>query len=120
MYKLVILIEPQMDILRFEDSWPKFLEYAEKMPGLIRETTSRVDRILAGNCSVEKIHELYFESMEAALEAMASPNGQAAGKVLQAMTGGNMTLMLAHHLEDEIENIKRYREEPSDDATAAA
>ena len=119
MYKLVILIEPQLDILRFEDSWPKFLEYAEKMPGLIRETTSRVDRVLAGNCMVEKVHELYFESMEAALEAMASPDGQAAGKILQAMTGGNMTLMLAHHLEDELENIKRYRAGADDDADAA-
>jgi uncharacterized protein (TIGR02118 family) len=120
MYKLVILIEPQLDILRFEETWPKFLEHAEKMPGLIRESTSRVDRVLAGNCMVEKIHELYFESMEAALEAMASPHGQAAGQVLQTMTGGNMTLMLAHHLEDKLENIKRYREAPSDDANAAA
>ena len=120
MYKLVILIEPQLDILRFEDAWPQFLKHAEQMPGLIRETTSQVDRVLAGNCVAEKIHELYFESMEAALEAMASPEGQAAGAVLQAITGSQMTLILAHHLEDELEHIKRYREGATDDPAGAA
>ena len=120
MYKMVILIEPQLDIMRFEEIWPKFLEHAEQMPGLIRETTSQVDRVLAGNCVAEKIHELYFESMEAALEAMASPEGQAAGAILQAITGSQMTLMLAHHLEDELENIKRYREGSNDDTAGTA
>lgn len=119
MYKLVIMIERQMDISAFERSWPLFLEHAEKMPGLLRETTSRVDHILSGRTDYEMIHELYFESLQAAEEAMKSAEGQLAGQVLQAMTGGDVTLLLAHHLEDDIENLRRYRQDKPDDAETA-
>ncbi|MDH5505596.1 MAG: hypothetical protein OEZ02_00065 [Anaerolineae bacterium] len=109
MYKLVILIEPQTDWLAFEQAWPEFLKRAEAMPGLIRETTSPVDRVLHGEYNVSMIHELFFESMEAAKQAMASLAGQQAGQVLQLMTAGKVTLLLADHLEDELENIQAHQ-----------
>jgi hypothetical protein len=42
---------------------------------------------------------------------MSSPDGQAAGGLLQQMTGGRMSLFIADHKEDDLENIRRYREE---------
>lgn len=111
MYKLVILIEPQTEWQEFERIWPEFLKRAEKMPGLIRETTSPVDQLLHGHYHVGMIHELYFESMAAAKEAMASPKGVEAGKRLQIITGGNVTLLFADHLEDDMVNIEEHKKQ---------
>ena len=121
MYKLVILIEPQPDWQEFERVWPQFLKQAEKMPGLIRETTSPVDRLLHGHYHVGMIHELYFESLQAVQDAMASPEGVEAGKTLQTITTGKVTLLFADHLEDELENIQEHQlqdssSEPGEDA----
>jgi hypothetical protein len=55
------------------------------------------------------VHELYFETLEDARNGMASMNGRAAGRLLQQMTGGRMTLFFADHKEDEITNIQKYR-----------
>ena len=41
---------------------------------------------------------------------MESSAGQAAGRMLQRITNGQMTLLFAHHLEDNLENIRAYRE----------
>lgn len=113
MYKLVILIEPQTDIQAFEQVWPKFLKRAEKMPGLIRESTSHIDRLLHGKYHVLMMHELYFESLEAATEAMASPEGRVAGELLQIITAGGVTLLFAEHKEDELKNIMQYQQQES-------
>lgn len=108
MYKLVILIEPQNDWFEFERVWPEFLKRAEQMPGLIRETTSPIDQLLHGHYHVGMIHELYFDSMEKAKQAMASPPGVEAGKLLQIITAGKVTLLFADHKEDELENIQAH------------
>ena len=108
MHKLVILIEPLTDWQAFEDAWPDFLHQAEVMPGLRREASSRVEKFLYGKMSIHQIHELYFDSLQEAQQAMASSPGQLAGKLLQRMTGGKMTLFLADCREDDIENLRRY------------
>lgn len=109
MYKLIILIEPQTDWLNFEQEWPNFLALAESMPGLLRESTSPVHTRLHGDLQVSMIHELYFESSEALRESMNSPEGVAAGQILQAITGGKVTLLFADHLEDELANIRAHQ-----------
>lgn len=108
MFKLVILVEPQLDWLKFEQDWPKFLAVAENMPGLVRESSSPVHHKIHGNFSVSYIHELYFESLQALKDAMASEAGQQAGEVLQEVTGGMVTLLFTDHLEDELSNIKAH------------
>jgi uncharacterized protein (TIGR02118 family) len=108
MYKLVILIETPED-LTFDDRWPEFLHLAEQIPGLRRETTSRVDHVVYGKGGFSLIHELYFDSAQALREGMASPVGQKAGLVLQEMTGGRVTLLIADHKQDELENIHMYQ-----------
>ena len=107
MHKLAILIDTPADWTTFEDGWPDFLHQAERMPGLRREATSRVESILYGHSSVTMVHELYFDTPEDALQALASPPGRQAGKILQRITDGRMVLFFADHKEDELENIRR-------------
>lgn len=109
MYKLVIMIGPLDNWAAFDDAWPQFLHEVESMPGLRREATSRVHAVLFGEAAVEFVHELFFDSLEVAQQAMASPQGRAAGRLLQAMTGGSLTLFLADHKEDDLENILKYK-----------
>lgn len=114
MFKLVILIENLPDHEHFDTLWPEFLHVSERMPGLIKEATCRVDSNLYGSYQPIMQHELYFESIDAIQLAMSSPDGQAAGGLLQQMTGGRMSLFIADHKEDDLENIRRYREESPD------
>lgn len=110
MHKLVILIEPPDDPDLFEDRWPEFLHLVEAMPGLRREATSRVNSTLFGQTAYHMIHELFFDGMEQAEAALSSSTGQAAGRLLQVMTGGQMVLLFAEHREDDITRIQQYRQ----------
>ena len=109
MYKLVILIEEPDDWEVFDKNWPEFLHQAESMPGLRREVTCRVDSVLYGGRAFALIHELHFDSRDSAQEAMTSPPGRAAGKLLQMISGGRMTLLFADHKEDDMENIRKHK-----------
>ena len=109
MYKLVILIEPEGVGQEFDAQWPEFLSLAEQMPGLKSEATSRIDRVLFGEQSFAMIHELYFESMGALRDAMASPLGKQTGQLLQTITKGNMTLLISDHNQDDLEHIRKFQ-----------
>lgn len=109
MYKLVILVEPREDSAHFDSHWPLFLAEVERMPGLRREVTGRVDRVLYGNYPVHIIHELYFDTLKAAADAMGSPQGERAGQILQEISSGKVTLLLADHLQDDLAHIRRHQ-----------
>lgn len=119
MYKLIILIQAQENSAGFNERWPDFLAQAERMPGLLRETTSRVDRVLHGDAAIEMVHELYFDSLKTAANAMASLEGERAGQVLQEITGGKVTLLLADHSQDELSNIRRHQQLDADQPPGA-
>lgn len=108
MYKLMILLPPTVEGPDLDAGWPEFLHYAERMPGLLREATARVTAQLFGEQSVSIIHELFFEDQEGLQNAMSSEEGLAAGQILQQITQGQMSLLIAEHREDEIENLKQY------------
>lgn len=116
MYKLIILVEPQDDWFRFERDWPRFLALAESMPGLKSESTSRIERQLHGDIHCTLIHELFFESKDSLTSAMSSPEGQAAGNALQAITGGKVTLLFAEHRADDLDSILRYQQGSDEEA----
>jgi len=109
MVKLVILIEQLPDWEKFEAGWPQFLHFAEEMPGLRREATSQVDAMLYGSSTYVLMHELFFGSLAEAQQAMASSQGQSAGRLLQQITEGKLVLFFADHKEDDIENLRRYK-----------
>jgi hypothetical protein len=108
MHKLMILIESTADP-SFDRNWPQFLHHAERIPGLRREATGRVSQVLFGEMACDMIHELYFDSYTAMQQGLVSPEGQEAGRLLQHMTRGRMSLLLVDHNEDDIENIRRYQ-----------
>ena len=110
MHKVVILIEELEDWPQFETQWPSFLHLAEAMPGVQQEATSRVEHLLYGSCRVGQVHELFFNSLGEAESAMASPQGLAAGRLLQQITGGRITIFFADHKQDAIANIQKFRQ----------
>lgn len=118
MYKLVILIEPLEDWQAFEDNWPDFLHKVEQMPGLRREAISRVEAFLYGTTPCARMHELFFDTFEAAQQAMASPQGREAGRLLRQMTQGRITLFFAEHKEDELANIRKHQKTAEQPAPA--
>ena len=111
MHKLVILI-PSTHSLDFDSHWAKFLHAAERIPGLRREATSRVNQLLFGQLRCELIHELFFDTYADLEYGLNSPQGQQAGQLLQAITGGQMVLLLAEHNQDELEHIRQFKIEP--------
>lgn len=113
MYKLVILIEKSVEPAVLDQFWPQFLHHAEQMPGLLRESTSRVDVHLYGGTEYQLQHELFFNSPEEARQAMASEAGRAAGRILQQLSGGRVVLYFADHREDDLENIRKHRQSSS-------
>jgi hypothetical protein len=119
MHKLVILIETPDDPLAFEGEWPKFLRMAEKMPGLIKETSSHVEDVLYGNYPISFIHELFFADAKSTYQAMASQLGREAGKQLQDMTNGRIVLFTADHREDDLAHINQFRKQEDDERPEA-
>jgi hypothetical protein len=111
MYKLMIIVPPNVITHDFDAGWPEFLHQAESMPGLLRETSIRVTGSLYGNLEIDMIHELYFETLEDLQNAMNSSAGLAAGQIIQQLTQGQMTLLIAEHREDNIENLRQYRQD---------
>jgi len=109
MYKLVILIEPPEDRQSFDDEWPEFLHLAEQMPGLRQEASCQVEQFLFGTCPYAQVHELYFDTLPAAQLAMASEPGRSAGRLLQQITGGKVTLFIADHKGDDLEHIRKFQ-----------
>lgn len=101
MHKLIILVDPPENETQFETLWPAFISLSARLPGLRRETTSRVTFQMFGKHTFNLIHELYFDNPEAARQALNSPLGVQAGQTLQRITSGRVTLLLADHLEDE-------------------
>jgi uncharacterized protein (TIGR02118 family) len=112
MFKLMILIEPQINLVEFERSWPEFLKLVEEMPGLRKESLSPVYARVYGEAQVAMIHELYFDTPDDLQAALGSPAGQAAGRKLQDITGGKFSLLFADHLEDELKNFLTQAQQP--------
>jgi hypothetical protein len=109
MYKLMIIVPAHIEEPVLNASWPDFLHAAESMPGLLREASVRVITSLFGNQEINMVHELFFETLADLQEAMQSPEGLVAGQIIQDITQGQMTLLVAEHREDEIENLRNYR-----------
>jgi hypothetical protein len=108
MYKLIILVESTATP-DFHVFWPRFLHAAEDIPGLRRESTSRVSQTLYGDMQCALIHELYFDTYAALNFGLASESGKEAGRLLQEMTAGRVKLLIADHSEDDLENIRKYK-----------
>ena len=115
MHKLIILI-PGSDGLPAD--WHVFLRQAELLPGLRREATSHVLHHLYGDADYSIIHELFFDDLPSLEKALGSDLGTRAAQTLHKITSGRVSLLVADHKEDELENIRKFTA-PGGDAPIA-
>jgi uncharacterized protein (TIGR02118 family) len=100
-HKLMIMFGRTSDPIGLETRWSQdFVRLAEKMPGLRRVSVSRVLGGPGGEVDLHLVHEFYFDDLAAVQAAMASPEGQAAGRALMEFAGESATLVFAEHLEE--------------------
>lgn len=108
----MILFRQPEDVVAFDTRWSDdFVRIAEKMPGLRRVTVSRISGGPSGEVDLHLVHEFYFDHAQAARAAMASPEGQAAGRALMSFASDVATLCFADHLEDDLD--RRIGENPA-------
>ena len=101
MHKLMVLIKASDDILALETQWSnEFVGRAERMPGLRRVSVSRIVGGPGGGIELHLVHEFYFDDLKALTEALASPQGQEAGKALMTFAGEYVSIYFAEHLEE--------------------
>jgi hypothetical protein len=105
MYKMMLLIPPRVDLEGFDIRWPEFLHLAEQMPGLDRESSSLILEELYGQQAFSRIYEFFFPDKEALVRGMTSPAGEKAGRLIHEMTGGQLTILIAEHKEDQLANL---------------
>jgi uncharacterized protein (TIGR02118 family) len=101
-HKLMLVFRKPDDIDRFEEIWSeRFVGLAEKMPGIKRVTVSRVSGSPGGQTDLHLVHEFFFEDAASLAKAMASPEGQAAGKALMSFAAEFVEVTFAEHLEED-------------------
>lgn len=102
MYKLVALFKRPADPAAFEHRWAhEFVPLAERMPGIRRIAVSHTQGGPAGPTPFYLTHEFFFDTLDEVRAAMASPEGQAAGRCLMTIAPDDVTLYFAEHLEEE-------------------
>ena len=101
MHKLMILFRQSGETLDVETRWSnEFVKRAEAMPGLRRVSVSRVAGGPSGEVDLRMVHEFYFDDLQALQHALASPEGQIAGRALMSFASGHVTLCFAEHMEE--------------------
>ena len=102
MHKLMVVFKSSDDSLTLETLWStEFVARAERMPGLRRVSVSRIVGGPGGATDIHLVHELYFDELEALKTALASTQGQEAGRALTAFAGDKVSIFFAHHLEED-------------------
>lgn len=111
MYQLLILIPISVDINTFDQGWPEFLKEAEGMEGMIRESVSRIDRSIYGQNYIQRIYSFQFRDRHTFEQALISPPGQKAGKIIHELTGGDVLLISGSFQEDSISRIQSWEDQ---------
>jgi hypothetical protein len=109
MYQLIILLPTDLDMSTFDQGWPAFLKEAEQMPGLVQESVTRVDRVLYGSQSLERMYSFTFADKDSLENALLSPAGEKAGSILHELSGGRLTILTGEFKTDTLERILKDR-----------
>ena len=108
MYQLIILLPAGLDLHSFDEGWPQFLELAESLPGLIRESITRFDQVIYGSENIQRMYTFGFPDKKSLESALVSESGQKAGNLLHNLSGGNITILTGDHQSDTLERIQSY------------
>jgi hypothetical protein len=111
MYQLLILVPIGVNLNLFDEGWPDFLQTAESMEGLIRESVSRIDSCIYGQNNIQRIYSFIFKDKAAFEKSLLSPPGEKAGKIIHELTGGEVILLRGPFHEDSIDRIKSWEED---------
>ena len=114
MYQLLILIPLNVNINSFDEGWPEFLEAAEEMEGLIRESVSIIDRSIYGQNNIRRIYSFLFRDKPSFEQSLLSPPGEKAGKIIHEITGGDVLLLSGSFQEDSLESIQSWEKTDED------
>ncbi len=100
MHKLVLLFSQPEDPVEFDRRWSEeFVTIIERLPDLRRVSVARISGVATGEGAPYLLHEFVFDNREALMQAMGSPQGQAAGQALMALAHGKVTICFAEHHE---------------------
>jgi len=114
MYQLLILIPLNVNINSFDEGWPDFLEAAEEMEGLIRESVSRIDRSIYGQNNIRRVYSFLFRDKSSLEKSLLSPPGEKAGNIIHEITGGDVILLSGPFQEDSLQNIQSWEDTAED------
>ncbi|MEK6799564.1 MAG: EthD family reductase [Planctomycetota bacterium] len=96
MVKLVALYKKPVDVAAFEKHYTEIhTPLARKMPGLRRLEVCRFTGSPAGEAKYYLMAEMYFDSKEAMIAALSSPEGKAAGKDVMGFASDVIHMMFA-------------------------
>ncbi len=108
MYQLIILLPAGLDLQSFDEGWPQFLDIAEQLPGLIRESITRFDQVLYGSETIQRMYTFSFQDKKSLEIALISEAGQKAGNLLHNLSGGNITILTGGYQSDTLDRIQSY------------
>lgn len=108
MQSLIIILPDSVDLEQLDQSWPSFLQAAENMPGLIKESVTVITEALSGISSISRIYTFFFEDNPSLVQALSSPQGEKAGKLIHQLSGGKAIILTGQYREDSLENLKKY------------
>ena len=114
MYQMVIILPSTLDIKKFDERWPEFLEVAEQMPGLIQESVTRFDQVLFGSSDVLRLYTFSFKDRQSLEQALTTQVGEKAGSLLHSITGGNVTILAGDYQSDTLDRINSYSSSSGD------
>ncbi|WNC14194.1 EthD family reductase [Brevibacillus brevis] len=96
MVKLVAIYRKPEDAEAFDKHYEEVhTPLVKKMPGLIKLEVNKIYGTPMGESDLHLIAEMHFESKEALLEALSSPEGRAAGKDLRGFAGPLVSMHFA-------------------------
>jgi hypothetical protein len=108
MYQLIFFIHSSVNLEDFDAGWPLVLESIEKMPGLIEESVSRLDKFLYGQKSITRIYSFLFQDRKILEDSLLSESGEKAGQMIHTLTNGGVTIMTGEYQEDTLDNIQSH------------
>ena len=96
MVKLVALYKKPADVAAFEKHYQEIhTPLAKKMPGLRKLEVCRFTGAPGGEPKFYMMAELYFDTKDAMLSALGSPEGKAAAKDVMSFAGDLIHMMFA-------------------------
>lgn len=99
MVKLIAIYRKPENVEEFDQHYHNVhAPLAAKMPGLIKLEVNKIYSTPMGESNLHLVAEMYFETKDALVEALSSPEGKAAGKDLMGFAGKVVTMHFAEVL----------------------